>query len=77
MNGEFIIRTMVRVAREKGQEWARSYPDKPKTKKQRQLAKEKGTPAEFADKCLAALGEISWDEAQAAVDRYLKEWTTP
>ena len=45
------------------------------TPKQRKLAKKHGTPAEFAQavyKCVP--GDISMDEAQAAVAKYNREW---
>lgn len=45
------------------------------TPNQRKLAKKHGTPAEFAQavyKCVP--GDISMDEARAAVDKYNREW---
>jgi len=45
------------------------------TPKQRKLVKKHGTPAEFAQavyKCVP--GDISMDEAQAAVGKYNREW---
>lgn len=46
------------------------------TSKQKALAKKHGTPAEFAKACYEAVpGDISMDEARAAVDKYTREWT--
>lgn len=45
------------------------------TPAQRKLAKKHGTPAEFAQavyKCVP--GDISMDEARAAVEKYNREW---
>lgn len=39
-----------------------------------ELAAKHGTPKEFAKACLAALGEISYEEAQAAISDYEEEW---
>jgi hypothetical protein len=47
------------------------------TAQQRKLAKKHGTPAEFAVavyKCVP--GDISMDEARAAVEKYNREWDT-
>lgn len=47
------------------------------TPAQRKLAKKHGTPAEFAQavyKCVP--GDISMDEARAAVEKYNGEWAT-
>lgn len=49
-------------------------PSKPSNKAQRNLAKKHGTPREFAEAVLAALGEISVSEADAAIARYLTQW---
>ena len=43
--------------------------------KQCKLAKKHGTPAEFAQAVYKAVpGDISMDEARAAVDKYNCEW---
>ena len=45
------------------------------SKKQRRLAKKHGTPSEFASAVWQCVpGDISTDEAQAAISKYLKEW---
>lgn len=45
------------------------------TKKQAALVKKHGTPAEFAQAVYACVpGDISMDEARAAVDKYNAEW---
>jgi hypothetical protein len=47
----------------------------PMTRKQKALAKKHGTPAEFAQACYACVpGDISIDEASAAVAKYNREW---
>jgi len=45
------------------------------TPRQRKLSRKHGTPAEFAIsvyKCVP--GDISMDQARAAVDKYCREW---
>lgn len=45
------------------------------TKKQAALVKKHGTPAEFAQAVYRCVpGDISMDEARAAVDKYNREW---
>lgn len=34
-----------------------------------------GTPIQFARACYRAIGEISVDEAQAAIAKYEREWS--
>lgn len=48
-------------------------PNKAVNAAQRKLAKLHGTPREFAKACLQA-GEISTDEALAAIKKYHNEW---
>lgn len=38
------------------------------------LKKRHGTPKEFERAVLNALGEISWGEAMAAINKYRREW---
>lgn len=47
---------------------------KAKTEAQRVLMAKHGSPFDFAKACAAAVGEISVDEAEAAIEKYLKEW---
>lgn len=43
--------------------------------RQRQLKKKHGTPAEFAAACYRSVpGDISMDEADAAIRKYSAEW---
>ena len=49
-------------------------PDVPRTEGQRALAAKHGTPRQFARACADALGEISIEEADDAVRKYLAEW---
>lgn len=45
------------------------------SRKQKRLAKKHGTPAEFARACYGCVpGDISMDEARAAVEKYNREW---
>lgn len=45
------------------------------TKGQRRLAKKHGTPAEFAIACYQCVpGDISMDEAEAAAQKYRREF---
>lgn len=39
------------------------------------MAKKHGTPAEFSQACYARVpGDISMDEARAAIEKYNREW---
>lgn len=49
-------------------------PRHAKTQGQVELRKKHGTPSEFAEACVAAIGEISVKEAREAIAKYLKEW---
>jgi RNA polymerase-binding transcription factor DksA len=44
------------------------------TPAQEALQKKHGTPEEFEAAVVNALGEISYDEAQQAIRRYLRQW---
>lgn len=48
--------------------------DTPSTPGQLALKNRHGTPRAFARSVMACLGEISLDEARAAIDRYNDEW---
>ena len=49
-------------------------PMKAKNAAQRALMAKHGSPFVFAQACTKALGEISVDEAETAIAKYLKEW---
>lgn len=49
-------------------------PDKAETPGQAALEAKHGTPKAFAEACARAVGEISINEAVAAVERYAAEW---
>lgn len=49
-------------------------PDKAYTPGQQKLAEKHGTPLKVAESIIKAVGEISIDEAEAAVTRYLHQW---
>ncbi|HVX56949.1 MAG TPA: hypothetical protein VHA37_04405 [Candidatus Saccharimonadales bacterium] len=45
------------------------------SRKQKRLVKKHGTPAQFARACYECVpGDISMDEARAAVEKYNREW---
>jgi len=74
MNQRFI-QHQVRAARESFDGLLESLPTKPLNANQRKLAKSKaGTPAQFGRAVVNAIGEISVDEATAAIAAYLKKW---
>lgn len=50
------------------------YFSEPPSKKE--LASKHGTPRQFADACLCAIGMITVDEAQEAIRKYNEEWAT-
>ncbi len=45
-----------------------------RTPGQKALARKHGTPRQFASAVINAVGEISIDEAEAAIAQYLAEW---
>jgi len=49
-------------------------PDKAISTGQRRLQKKHGTPLKFAHVCAEALGEVSVDEANDAIEKYRREW---
>ena len=49
-------------------------PDKAETPGQVALEAKHGTPKAFAEACAQAVGEISINNAVAAVERYADEW---
>ncbi len=51
-----------------------SMPSVAKTEAQKELAKKHGTPREFAQACVNAIGEITCLEAHEAISRYQKKW---
>ncbi len=58
-------------------EFSRRYwnlPMRSKNAAQKALLAKHGTPFDFAKACAAAIGEISVEEAEKAVAKYLKEW---
>jgi len=49
-------------------------PHEPKNKAQRKLMEKHGSPRMFAQACVNALGEISCLEADAAIEKYRRQW---
>jgi hypothetical protein len=69
-----LICEMVSNARaEAGNRFPR-LPDAAETPGQRLLEQAHGTPRSFAVRCVAAIGEISVDEAEHAVETYYQSW---
>lgn len=73
-NGEnqFTLRRKVEQARESM--LTMDMPYKATTKGQRRLLRKHGSPRAFARSCTEALGDISIDEATAAILKYKEEW---
>lgn len=67
-------RAMVAEARGSVRSLPEGLPDEASTPGQRELQAKHGTPRAFAEACVNAVGEISPDEARAAVGRYVDEW---
>jgi len=51
-----------------------TLPFRAKNSRQAALQNKHGTPRQFAQACVGALGEISVLEAQDAISHYLNEW---
>lgn len=65
---------MIAEARDSVADLPNGLPDAAITPKQKELQTRHGTPKQFAEACIKAIGDISPAEAQAAVARYLNEW---
>lgn len=72
--GRAFIKRMVEATREQQRALTVGLPRFPKTKGQLELRKKHGTPTEFAEACVQAIGEISVRQASQAIDKYLAEW---
>jgi hypothetical protein len=68
------IRTAIQQTRENNADVIADMPTKATTPGQRALKKKHGTPAEFAQACVNAIGEISCLEAHTAIAKYKREW---
>lgn len=68
------MRGMVRGARHSAAFLTIGMPDKAITEGQKALAAKHGTPLMFARDVIQAIGEISLDEARAAIQKYAREW---
>ena len=73
-NNQYTIRRMVQTAKDGMGALMMSMPSLPTTRGQRRLLRKHGSPKAFARGCIAALGEISVDEATAAILKYRYEW---
>ena len=69
-----FIRHMVQATRSQCWNMTKGLPKWPATQGQIKLHQKHGTPTEFAEACVDAIGEISVQEAQKAIDKYLAEW---
>lgn len=65
-----LIRDTVTNARAEAGNRFSHLPDAAETPGQQLLAQAHGTPRSFAARCVAAIGEISVDEAEQAVESY-------
>ena len=70
------LRGMLRGARDSAHSIINpdKLPNEANTDGQRALINKHGSPRVFALAIIAAIGEISVADAQAAVNRYLEEW---
>lgn len=68
------LQEAVKQAQDSNRYLAEGLPDKAKTDGQRALQRVHGTPKEFAEACINAIGEISVLEAHVAVNKYHQQW---
>lgn len=68
------LRAQIKRARAAVSPSFRGLPDKATTPGQKELEKKHGSPRNFAERCVAAIGEISVDEANRAVEAYYETW---
>lgn len=75
-NGEnqYTLRRKVEQARVNMLATTTDLPYRATTKGQRRLLRKHGSPRAFARSCTEALGDISIDEATAAILKYKTEW---
>lgn len=66
----------VHEAREHQRKAIGTLPTEARTAWQRELASRSGTPQQFAEACIDAIGGISIDECGAAIAEYLREWNS-
>jgi hypothetical protein len=76
MENEYVqlIRRMIEDTRADNEDLIMSLPNKAETDAQRELQAKHGTPREFAQACVNAIGEITCLEAHTAIERMLKRW---
>lgn len=65
---------IVKQTRKEFCEIYREIPQQHRNEGQRLLMKKHGSPYQFAKAVSEVIGEISVDEAQMAVEKYLMEW---
>lgn len=68
------LAVMVRQTQDDNRDVVATMPNKATTAGQRALQKKHGTPRQFADACVNAIGEISPLDAHRAIRKYLDEW---
>lgn len=68
------ILTLIRAARAAHRAHFATLTNRATSKAQKQLARKHGTPKAFAQSCTMALGEISINEVNSAIAKYLDEW---
>ena len=70
------IAAMVRETQDANRDVLDTLPNKANTPAQRALQEKHGTPREFAEACINAIGEISALEANVAIRKYRDEWNS-
>lgn len=73
-NNQYTLKRMVEQARSTMLNTTTDLPYRATTKGQRRLLRKHGSPRAFARGVTEAIGEISVDEAEAAILKYKTEW---
>lgn len=74
MTSEEIIKRAIEETRADNADLIEEMPTEATNDAQRALQAKHGTPREFAQACVNAIGEISCLEAHTAIQKYLKQW---
>lgn len=74
VKSEEQLREMIEQSRKDLEPLVMEQSDEAKTDRQKRLQLKHGTPRDFARKTVAAIGEISIDEAEVAIALYRKLW---
>jgi hypothetical protein len=68
------VRRAIEETRADNADLINEMPNKATSAAQRILQAEHGTPREFAQACVNAIGEITCLEAHTAIQKYRKQW---